>query len=88
MSVVIIDYGSGNLRSAVKAFEHAATAAGLDLTVEVTARADDVDRASHVVLPGSAPLPTASRAWKPFPAWSMPWKGRWSGRPGRFSASA
>ena len=52
MSVVIIDYGSGNLRSAVKAFEHAVAAAGLDLTVEVTARADDVDRASHVVLPG------------------------------------
>ncbi len=52
MSVVIIDYGSGNLRSAAKAFEHAVAAAGLDLTVEVTARADDVVRASHVVLPG------------------------------------
>ncbi len=52
MSVVIIDYGSGNLRSAAKAFEHAVAAAGLDLAVEVTARADDIDRASHVVLPG------------------------------------
>ena len=52
MSVVIIDYGSGNLRSAAKAFEHAVAAAGLDLTVDITARADDVDRASHVVLPG------------------------------------
>ena len=52
MSVVIIDYGSGNLRSAVKAFEHAVAAAGLDLTVDVTARADDVESASHVVLPG------------------------------------
>ena len=52
MSVVIIDYGSGNLRSAAKAFEHAVAAAGLDLTVDVTARADDIDRASHVVLPG------------------------------------
>lgn len=52
MSVVIIDYGSGNLRSAAKAFEHAVAAAGLDLTVEVTARADDVEGASHVVLPG------------------------------------
>ncbi len=52
MSVVIIDYGSGNLRSAAKAFERAVAAAGLDLTVDVTARADDVDRASHVVLPG------------------------------------
>ena len=52
MSVVIIDYGSGNLRSAAKAFEHAVVAAGLDLTVDITARADDVGRASHVVLPG------------------------------------
>ncbi len=52
MSVVIIDYGSGNLRSAAKAFEYAVAAAGLDLKVDVTARADDVDRASHVVLPG------------------------------------
>ncbi len=52
MSVVIIDYGSGNLRSAAKAFEHAVAAAGLDLTVDITARADDVGRASHVVLPG------------------------------------
>ncbi len=52
MSVVIIDYGSGNLRSAAKAFKHAVAAAGLDLAVEVTARADDIDRASHVVLPG------------------------------------
>lgn len=52
MSVVIIDYGSGNLRSAAKAFEHAVAAAGLDLAVDVTARADDVESASHVVLPG------------------------------------
>ncbi len=52
MSVVIIDYGSGNLRSAAKAFEHAVAAAGLDLAVDVTARAGDIDGASHVVLPG------------------------------------
>jgi glutamine amidotransferase len=46
MTVAIIDHGSGNLRSAAKAFAHA----GGD--VVVTARADDVARASRIVLPG------------------------------------
>lgn len=52
MSVVIIDYGSGNLHSAGKAFERAAAEAGLDTRVNVTARARDLRAASHVVLPG------------------------------------
>jgi glutamine amidotransferase len=51
-TVAIIDYGSGNLRSAAKAFERAAAEAGLDYAVNVTAAADDLTRASHVVLPG------------------------------------
>jgi imidazole glycerol-phosphate synthase subunit HisH len=52
MSVVIVDYGSGNLRSAAKAFERAAGEAGLDLAVEITADADRVRRADRIVLPG------------------------------------
>ncbi len=52
MTVAIIDYGSGNLRSAAKAFERAVSTAGLDLAVKVTASPADVDAASHVVLPG------------------------------------
>ena len=67
MSVVIIDYGSGNLRSAAKAFEHAVAAAGLDLTVDVTARADDVDRASHVVLPGVGAFADCKRGLEALP---------------------
>ena len=47
MTVAIIDYGSGNLRSAAKAFEHVG---GHD--VLVTARAEDVLAADRVVLPG------------------------------------
>jgi imidazole glycerol-phosphate synthase subunit HisH len=46
MEAVIIDYGSGNLRSAAKAFERAGAA------VRVTADADEVRRAERVVLPG------------------------------------
>lgn len=52
MSVAIIDYGSGNLRSVAKALEAAAREEALDLTIEVTSKADAVTRASHVVLPG------------------------------------
>src|ERR1700685_4209348 len=53
MSVVaIIDYGSGNLHSARKAFERAAREAGLSREVKVTARPEDVLAAERVVLPG------------------------------------
>ncbi len=52
MSVAIIDYGSGNLRSAAKAFERAARESGYDGTVAVTADPAVVRAADHVVLPG------------------------------------
>ena len=52
MSVAIIDYGSGNLRSAAKAFERAQGEARLDLAVTVTRDPDDLKAASHIVLPG------------------------------------
>lgn len=48
MTVAIIDYGSGNLRSAAKAFE----AAGDADTVVVTADPKTVAAATHIVLPG------------------------------------
>lgn len=52
MTVAIIDYGSGNLRSAAKAFERAAVEAGDGMTVRVTSDAADLASASHIVLPG------------------------------------
>jgi len=52
MKVVVIDYGSGNLRSAAKALERAAREAELDAEILVTSQVDDVLSASHVVLPG------------------------------------
>lgn len=51
-SVAIIDYGSGNLRSAAKAFERAVAEAGLTTRVVVTAEPEAVAAADHVVLPG------------------------------------
>ena len=50
--VTIIDYGSGNLHSARKAFERAALEADLSIKIEVTARPDDVRSADRIVLPG------------------------------------
>ncbi len=52
MRVAIIDYGSGNLRSAAKAFERAASDAGLSAEIELTFDADRVLSADRVVLPG------------------------------------
>jgi glutamine amidotransferase len=50
--VAIVDYGSGNLHSAHKAFERAAREAGLAREVMVTNRPEIVARAEHIVLPG------------------------------------
>ncbi|WP_372426879.1 imidazole glycerol phosphate synthase subunit HisH [Salinarimonas chemoclinalis] len=52
MSVAIVDYGSGNLHSAQKAFERAAREAGLAMAVTVTSDPADVRDAERVVLPG------------------------------------
>jgi glutamine amidotransferase len=52
MHVAIIDYGSGNLHSAAKAFERAAREAGSALAVKVTADPAEVRSAERIVLPG------------------------------------
>jgi imidazole glycerol-phosphate synthase subunit HisH len=52
MSVAIVDYGSGNLHSAAKAFERAAHDAGCDQPVVVTRDPAVVAGADRVVLPG------------------------------------
>jgi imidazole glycerol-phosphate synthase subunit HisH len=52
MRVAIIDYGSGNLRSATKAFERAAREAGIAADIDLTADADRVRTADRIVLPG------------------------------------
>lgn len=51
-TVAIIDYGSGNLHSAAKAFERAARESGCDARISLTADPEVVARADRVVLPG------------------------------------
>ncbi|MFA5952424.1 MAG: imidazole glycerol phosphate synthase subunit HisH [Hyphomicrobium sp.] len=50
--VVIIDYGSGNLHSAAKAFERAARESEANAEIRLTRNAEDVLRADRIVLPG------------------------------------
>tara|TARA_R110002096_G_scaffold93780_6_gene211444 strand:+ start:640 stop:1278 length:639 start_codon:yes stop_codon:yes gene_type:complete len=52
MKTVIIDYGSGNLRSAEKAFERSVHELGLSMDIEVSGDADAVRAADRIVLPG------------------------------------
>ena len=52
MTVAIVDYGSGNLHSAAKAFERAARESGHDQPILVTNDPARVAKADRVVLPG------------------------------------
>ena len=52
-SVVVIDYGMGNLRSVSKAVEHAAAGRAV---VRVTADARDIENADRVVFPGQGAM--------------------------------
>ena len=52
MTTAIVDYGSGNLRSAAKAFERAAAESGIAEAILVTSRPEEVAAAERIVLPG------------------------------------
>ena len=61
MLTVIIDYESGNLHSAEKAFQRMAAEAGAG-QILVTDRAEDVARADRIVLPGDGAFPACAAA--------------------------
>ena len=67
MHVAIIDYGSGNLHSAAKAFERAAREGGSALAVKVTARPEDVADADRIVLPGVGAFADCKRGLEEVP---------------------
>ncbi len=52
MTLALIDYGSGNLRSAAKSLERAASEAGLSTRILVTSDPEAVRLADRIVLPG------------------------------------
>ena len=61
MTTVIVDYESGNLHSAEKAFQRMAAETGAG-AVTVTADPETVARAERVVLPGDGAFPACRRA--------------------------
>jgi glutamine amidotransferase len=67
MLVAIIDYGSGNLHSAAKAFERAAREAASRLSVKVTAKPEDVAAAERIVLPGVGAFADCKRGLESVP---------------------
>ncbi len=62
--VVVIDYGSGNLRSAAKALERVADGA---FDIRVSGTADDVAAADRIVLPGVGAFGQCSAALHAIP---------------------
>ena len=52
MSIAVIDYGSGNLKSAAKALEIAANNINLNLKVIVTSDPKIIKEAKKIILPG------------------------------------
>jgi glutamine amidotransferase len=67
MSVAIVDYGSGNLHSAAKAFERAARETGHDQPIMVTSDPAQVARADRVVLPGVGAFADCRRGLEAIP---------------------
>ncbi|MCB1342240.1 MAG: imidazole glycerol phosphate synthase subunit HisH [Pseudooceanicola sp.] len=61
MLTVIVDYESGNLHSAEKAFQRMAAEGGAGQVI-VTDRAEDVARADRIVLPGDGAFPACAAA--------------------------
>ncbi|MCK5384862.1 MAG: imidazole glycerol phosphate synthase subunit HisH [Alphaproteobacteria bacterium] len=51
-TVLIIDYGSGNLRSAAKSFEHVIRDQAHDCSVIISNKPEDILKATRLVLPG------------------------------------
>ncbi|MCB6178629.1 imidazole glycerol phosphate synthase subunit HisH [Rhodobacter sp. Har01] len=58
---VLVDYESGNLHSAEKAFQRMATETGAGRVI-VSSRPEDVARADRIVLPGDGAFPACRRA--------------------------
>jgi glutamine amidotransferase len=65
--VAIIDYGSGNLHSAAKAFERSARESEADAQIIVTADPDVVAAADRVVLPGVGAFADCKRGLEAVP---------------------
>ena len=61
MNLVIIDYGSGNLRSVENAFKNSVKIYKLKFTIQVTNKLELISQADHLVLPGVGSFPDCKK---------------------------
>ena len=61
MNLVIIDYGSGNLRSVENAFKNSIKTNKLKVEIYVTNKLDLISKADHLVLPGVGSFPDCKK---------------------------
>ena len=61
MNLVIIDYGSGNLKSVENAFKNTVKIKKLKFTIQVTNKLDLISKADHLVLPGVGSFPDCKK---------------------------
>ena len=87
MEVAIIDYGSGNLRSATKAFERAASEGGTGARILLTSDPETVANADRVVLPGVGAFADCRGGLAAVPGMEDALQPPSRKRPGHFSAS-
>ena len=64
MNLVIIDYGSGNLKSVENAFKNAVAVNNLKFRIKVTNSLDMISEADHLVLPGVGSFPDCKKGLK------------------------
>ena len=64
MNLVIIDYGSGNLRSVENAFKNSVKTNKLKVKIHVTNKLDLISKADHLVLPGVGSFPDCKKGLK------------------------
>jgi imidazole glycerol-phosphate synthase subunit HisH len=65
--IAIVDYGSGNLHSARKAFERAARESGVTAEIKVTGDPEEVAKADRIVLPGVGAFADCRRGLEALP---------------------
>ena len=87
-TVAIIDYGSGNLRSAAKAFERSARALKADAEIAVTNDPDVVRKADRIVLPGVGAFEDCMNGLNAVAACARRWRSACQRAARRSSASA
>ena len=61
MKLVIIDYGSGNLKSVENAFTYCVITNNLKFSIEVTDSVNSISKADHIVLPGVGSFPDCKK---------------------------